>query len=171
MNYYQILKVSENASQQEIRDSYKKLIKQYHPDIYKGDYEYAEKITKELNDAYAILSNEENRKEYDALLHPLTEYNYNSSYQQQNIEYDEPLKPSIEDIMKEKIYNIVDEKTSKMNRKSKILLVILVILFALLLTALAINDYIKIIKISTESENMHNNTVVENIINNKYPPA
>ena len=68
MNYYEILKVSKSASQQEIRDSYIKLIKQYHPDIYKGSKAFAEKTTKEINDAYDVLSVEEKRKEYDISL-------------------------------------------------------------------------------------------------------
>ena len=70
MNYYEILKVSKNASQQEIRDSYIKLIKQYHPDIYKGSKAFAEKTTKEINDAYDVLSVPERRREYDLSLEP-----------------------------------------------------------------------------------------------------
>lgn len=170
MNYYEILKVSKNASQQEIRDSYKKLIKKYHPDLYKGNSEYAEKITKELNDTYAILSNEERKKEYDAIINPPTSNIYKpTSYKQNytNMEYEEPIKPSLEDMMKSKIYNIVDEKTSKMNRQSKTFLVILVILFALLLTALSIHDYINIVKLSNKSNDLQNNTTTENIINSK----
>lgn len=165
MNYYEILKVSKTASQKEIRDSYKKLIKKYHPDLYKGNRDYAEKITKELNDAYSVLSNAERKKEYDAIINPPCENIYTHTSNKQNnksIEYEEDIKPSLEDIMKEKIYNIVDEKTSKMNTQSKTFLVILVILFALLLTAISINDYINIVKLSNKAENIQNTSQFEN---------
>ena len=66
MTYYEILGVKRNASSAEIKDAYKKLIKKYHPDLYNGDKDFAEKKAKEINVAYDVLSNEEKRKEYDA---------------------------------------------------------------------------------------------------------
>lgn len=65
MNYYEILQVKKNASQEEIRNSYINLIKKYHPDIYQGDKSFAEKKSKEVNVAYEILSDSEKRAEYD----------------------------------------------------------------------------------------------------------
>lgn len=70
MTYYEILGVKRNASSAEIKDAYKKLIKKYHPDLYNGDKEFAEKKAKEINVAYDVLSSEEKRKEYDAEVFP-----------------------------------------------------------------------------------------------------
>ncbi len=60
MNFYEILKVSKNASQQDIKQSYKKLILQYHPDK-GGD----EEIFKQIQEAYETLGNPEKRMLYD----------------------------------------------------------------------------------------------------------
>ena len=148
MNYYDILKVSKTASEQEIRASYKKLIKKYHPDIYSGNHEYAEKITKELNDAYTILSNSESRKEYDLSLEdPISYISPQPTHKNIVTEYNEPPKETIEQILRKKIYKIIDEKTQKMSQKSKILMVIIIILIALLLMALAIQDFINITRL------------------------
>lgn len=77
MTYYEILGVKRNASSAEIKDAYKKLIKKYHPDLYNGDKDFAEKKAKEINVAYDVLSNEEKRKEYDAEVFPApTSYSY-----------------------------------------------------------------------------------------------
>ena len=88
MNYYDILKVSKTASEQEIRASYKKLIKKYHPDIYSGNHEYAEQITKELNDAYKVLCNSESRKEYDLSLEEPISFTPPQTYKNVVTEYE-----------------------------------------------------------------------------------
>lgn len=77
MNYYQILKVSQKATEKEIKKSYKSLAKKYHPDLYKGDKDFAETKIKEINEAYEILSNKERRKEYDEYLNPPPTYTRN----------------------------------------------------------------------------------------------
>lgn len=69
MNYYEVLGVSETASDKEIKKSYKQLVKRFHPDVFDGDKKLAEKKIKELNEAYEVLSNSESRKEYDESLH------------------------------------------------------------------------------------------------------
>lgn len=69
-NYYEILGVSKTASQDEIKSAYRKLAKQYHPDFHPGDAAAAEKF-KEINEANAVLSDEDKRKQYDyELEHP-----------------------------------------------------------------------------------------------------
>lgn len=167
MNYYQILKVEKDATPEQIRDSYISLIKKYHPDIYKGNKEYAEKITKELNDAYDILSVPEKRAEYDLMLFPPTtlETNYdtfdmNSSSPYQDYTYynnnyqttnnssikNEKQKETWIQKFKNKLYIFVDEHTKNLNAKSKISLVLLVIFLALLFTLISINDYLKFVK-------------------------
>ena len=59
-DYYQILGISRNASEEEIRKAFHRLAHQYHPDK-GGD----EKKFKEINEAYQILSNKEKRAQYD----------------------------------------------------------------------------------------------------------
>ncbi len=79
MTHYDILGVSKNATQDEIRKAYIKLVKKYHPDLYKGDKAYAEKKTKEINNSYDILSDEESRRIYDEEISPKdTTYEYTS---------------------------------------------------------------------------------------------
>lgn len=65
-DYYQILGVSKNASQKDIQKAYRKLARQYHPDVNPGDTAAEEKF-KEINEAKEVLSDPEKRKEYDEL--------------------------------------------------------------------------------------------------------
>ena len=66
-DYYEILGVSKTASSEEIKDAYRKLAMQYHPDRNKAPE--AEEKFKEISEAYAVLSDEEKRKQYDVLGH------------------------------------------------------------------------------------------------------
>ena len=63
-DYYGVLGVSRGASEKEIRQAYRKLARQYHPDVNKSD-DTAEEKFKEINEAYSVLSDEESRKKYD----------------------------------------------------------------------------------------------------------
>lgn len=63
-DYYKILGVDKNASEEGIKKAFRKLAMKYHPDRNKGNKE-AEERFKEVNEAYAVLSDKEKRKQYD----------------------------------------------------------------------------------------------------------
>lgn len=67
-DYYEVLGVSKNASDSEIKKAYRKLAKKYHPDTNPGDKE-AEVKFKEASEAYAVLSDSEKRQKYDQFGH------------------------------------------------------------------------------------------------------
>lgn len=67
-NYYKKLGVSRFASKQEIRRAYIEILKTYHPDVYKGDINYAQKITADANIAFEFLSNPVKKLELDEYL-------------------------------------------------------------------------------------------------------
>lgn len=62
-DYYKILEISHDATQEEIKNQYRELAKKIHPD--KSKDEKSEEVMVQINKAYEVLSNEELRKKYD----------------------------------------------------------------------------------------------------------
>jgi len=67
-DYYSVLSVRREASDKEIKQTYRRLARQYHPDVNPGDAS-AEQKFKEISEAYAVLSNPNSRKKYDRFGH------------------------------------------------------------------------------------------------------
>ena len=64
-NYYKVLGVPRGASEDDIKQAYRKLAMQYHPDRNPGKEEWANEKFKAINEAYAVLGNPEKRSQFD----------------------------------------------------------------------------------------------------------
>jgi molecular chaperone DnaJ len=78
-DYYGILGVAKGTSQAQIKEAYRKLVLKYHPDVNKSDE--AKTKMQEINEAYAVLGNEEKRKQYDTYGPDM----FNRQYSQEDI--------------------------------------------------------------------------------------
>lgn len=74
-DYYKILGIEGNATEQQIKEAYHELAFQYHPDRNKDHPSATEKM-KEINEAYSVLSNSQKRRQYDALRHQYGSFGY-----------------------------------------------------------------------------------------------
>ena len=74
-DYYEVMGVPKNASEDEIKKAYRKLAKQYHPDLNPGD-KAAEAKFKELNEAYEVLSDSDKKARYDQFGHAGVDPNF-----------------------------------------------------------------------------------------------
>ncbi len=86
-DYYQVLEVVREATPQNIKEAYRKLAFQYHPDRNRGNPAAVEKM-KELNEAYAVLSDPRKRRDYDTLRERYGSSGYDrfkQSYSEQDI--------------------------------------------------------------------------------------
>ena len=68
-DYYEVLGVQKNATDEELKKAYRQLAKKYHPDANPNNKEEAEKKFKEVNEAYEVLSDKQKRSMYDQFGH------------------------------------------------------------------------------------------------------
>jgi hypothetical protein len=73
MNPYEILRVSSSASGAEIKTAYRKLVKEFHPDVYKGNHQG---MIRQVNEAYDILSDPVRKAAYDGRATKATSFTY-----------------------------------------------------------------------------------------------
>jgi molecular chaperone DnaJ len=66
-DYYEVLGIARNASGEEIKSAFRRLARRYHPDV--STEPDAEERFKEINEAYAVLSDDEKRAAYDRFGH------------------------------------------------------------------------------------------------------
>jgi molecular chaperone DnaJ len=78
-DYYEVLGVSKQASEKDIKSAYRKLAMKYHPD--RSDASDAEERFKEISEAYAVLSDADKRRQYDQFGHA----GINSQYSQEDL--------------------------------------------------------------------------------------
>jgi DnaJ-class molecular chaperone len=86
-DYYQILEVEKEASPEKIKEAYRRLAFQYHPDRNKGNPAAVEKM-KEINEAYAVLSDPKKRRDYNTFHEQYGPYGYDQfkqTYSEQDI--------------------------------------------------------------------------------------
>jgi len=87
-DYYQMLGLNRNASEDEIKRAYRKLALKYHPDHHPDDLESEENF-KEIGEAYAVLSDLEKRKAYDRLGHTGFKRRYTTEDIFNNVNFEE----------------------------------------------------------------------------------
>lgn len=68
-DYYEVLGVSRGASQDEIKQAYRRLARKYHPDMNKENQKAAEEKFKEMSEAYEVLADDQKRAQYDQYGH------------------------------------------------------------------------------------------------------
>lgn len=100
VNYYEILEVGQEVSIEELKRSFRSLIKKYHPDIHSSNKPWAESKTKTIIHAYKILSDSTTRKQYDHL------HRHHFQYHKTTKTYKKEAPTTEEELIKVKVKSI-----------------------------------------------------------------
>ncbi|MBC2580534.1 DnaJ domain-containing protein [Clostridium sp. DJ247] len=96
-NYYEVLAVGRDASQEEIKKAFRRLARKYHPDVNSGNKDAEEKF-KEVNEAYNTLNNDSLRKEYDLKIDNIKKGSKNTNYYGKTKESEQSKEKNYKDI-------------------------------------------------------------------------
>ena len=144
---YDVLEVSEKASEEVIKMAYKALCKKYHPDIYKGDPDYANQKMYEINEAYSILSNQSKRAEYDK---KLFNSHKNSEKDTQHRDTDTPKNNTSAETEKQQEFK--DREKIEKHTNKTVIFVVLFIIIGLILFIIIGTSYKPSNKFPNESD-------------------
>ena len=110
-DFYKVLGVGKDAGEKEIKDAYRKLAFEFHPDRNKDKPDAADNM-KKVNEAYAVLSNQDKRKQYDALRRQFGDNAYNrfrQNYSEQDIFSGSDINAVLDEMAKAFGFRGVDE--------------------------------------------------------------
>lgn len=81
-NFYDIFGIKQNSTQDEIKEAYRKIVKEYHPDKFQDEFlkEKSTRFLQKINFIYSILSDPKQRKEYDDFLNVSPQFYENEKY-------------------------------------------------------------------------------------------
>jgi len=169
MNYYEILKISRNANQEQIKDAYKKQVKKYHPDLYIGDKDFAEKKLKEINEAYNVLSDLEMKLEYDKYLQEKYQENVSKNVSNSAPNAKQTTQNYSTTNSKKQTWTLSDfiiKKINKLDSKKQtriFFIVLITISILLLINLIEIKQYFDSSEINTTSSNQIKNELSQDL--------
>jgi len=102
-NYYDVLGVNRDASSNAIRTAFRKISKKFHPDVNNGDEFFSERF-KEVKEAYEVLYNKDNKKDYDKELQNFLNRDVNVGIYLQEVE--EKLKSKYDALLEQKEHEV-----------------------------------------------------------------
>ena len=136
-NYYEILEVDKNASEEVLDRAYRVLAKKYHPDMQTGRQrrENEEKM-KIINEAYSVLSDKQRREKYDLKLQEeIVQEKIDNMSEQNEVEIDRKVSSSINkmfnNMKREQVKEIKEKQERSFKNKMEIIIIIVLITFIL----------------------------------------
>jgi len=151
-NYYQILGLKNNASQEDIKRAYRKLALKFHPDKNVGD-NFFDELFREIKEAYDILSNPISKREYDLKYDTFinnANARTNTTYQKRPAEKQQEThtpKPKSKKHYFEGIKNFNPKRFKNLSIKSKIKLLFQAVLFILPFIGIYLNGFLGFITV------------------------